>query len=274
MQKRIWFFSALTLCLCHALIVGRGSFVLAQSKYTETSVQGGGSIRGIVKLVGAIPKLEQLAIAKDDKVCGRKKSSPRLVVGRNMGVANAIVYVEGITQGKKFSDTPKSTLNQHKCEYEPHILLVSPRTQLEIVNSHKVLHNVHSYDVEADMKTIFNIAQPIVGQRTTVRQRPRNNTGLAVATCDAGHPWMSAYIMYIDHPYYALTDSQGNFILEDIPPGSYNLKMWHEGVAITRTEMERETVKKYYYEEPYESVREVAVLSGQTATVSFELSLR
>lgn len=274
MEKRIWFFPVLMLCLCHVFIAGRGNAVLAQTIYRETDVRDGGSIRGTVRLVGDIPKLEQLTITKDDKICGKKKPSPRFVIGKNMGVANTLVYVEGITQGKKFVDIPKVTLNQNKCEYQPHILLVSPRSQLEIVNGDKVLHNVHSYDVGGEMKTIFNIAQPIVGQRTMVKQKPKNNTGLALATCDAGHPWMSAYIMYIDHPYYALTDSQGNFTLDDIPPGTYNLKMWHEGVTITKREMERGGVKKYYYEEPYESVREVTILSGQTATVAFEFSLR
>ena len=274
MQKRTWFFPVILLCLCHVLIAGRGTVVLAQATYKETDIRNGGSVRGNVRLVGAVPKLEQLAITKDEKVCGKKKPSPRLGVSKNMGVANTIVYLEGITQGKKFADIPKVTLNQHNCEYKPHILLVSPKSQLEIVNDDKVLHNVHSYDVGAEMQTIFNIAQPIVGQRTTVKQRPKNKTGLAFATCDAGHPWMSAYIMYIDHPYYTLTDSEGNFILSGIPPGSYTLKMWHEGVTIIRTEMERGGVRKYYYEEPYESIREITVPPGQSVTVSFEFSLR
>ena len=274
LNARVVLFSIMILCLTHALAGGRGNGAMAQTSYKETEVPNGGSIRGTVRFVGVVPQLVQLPISKDDKVCGKKKASPRLVVGKNQGVANTIIYLEGITSGKRFPDSSTVTMNQYKCEYSPHILLVPPRSILEIVNSDKVLHNVHTYDVGAQMKTVFNIAQPIVGQRTVVKQKPKNNRGLAFATCDAGHPWMSAYVMYMDNPYCTLTDSNGNFTLEDIPPGSYTLKMWHEGVSITRTEMERESVKKYTYEEPYESIQEITILPGQSKTVTFEFSLR
>jgi len=45
--------------------------------------------------------------------------------------------------------------------------------------------------------------------------------------CDL-HPWMSSYILIKKHPYYALTDSKGSFQLTDVPPGKYELGVWHE----------------------------------------------
>ena len=264
--------ATLAFFLSHALIDGRG--ILANDRYKAADVQEGGSIRGIVRLTSGARKAEAMAVSKDDRICGKSKPSPRLVVGKDGGVANTLVYIHGIVRGKKFGDVEKVTLNQTKCEYQPHIVLVPPDAEFEIVNSDKILHNVHAYDISADMKTIFNIAQPIAGQKTTVKARPKDGSGLALATCDAGHPWMSAFIVYMEHPYYTVTDASGSFVLKDVPPGTYTLKMWHEGVRVARTELEKGVVKKYYYEEPYEAEQEVTVPPSGMATVSYDLSLR
>ena len=258
----------------HAFFGGRGGVFAAETPYKEIDVSDGGTIRGTVKLVGRAANAGELSVTKDEKICGRKKPSPRLVVGKNNGVGNAIVYLEDISRGKKFNGDRIVSLEQRKCEYLPHVVLLPLRGELEIVNDDKILHNVHAYDTDAEMKTLFNIAQPIKGQRTPIKQTPKKKAGLVLTTCDAGHPWMSAHIMYTGHPYYTVTDANGNFVLNDVPPGSYTLKMWHEGVTVTKTEMENGKVKKYTFEEPYEIVQQITVPSHGTATTDFELSLR
>jgi len=45
--------------------------------------------------------------------------------------------------------------------------------------------------------------------------------------CDV-HPWMGAYIGVVNHPFYAVTDENGNFTIENLPAGEYTLKAWHE----------------------------------------------
>jgi hypothetical protein len=145
---------------------------------------------------------------------------------------------------------------------------------MEIVNNDPVLHNVHTYSTREKHRTIFNIAQPIKGQRTPIRPTLFKTRGIVMATCDAGHPWMSAYIVLADHPYYAVTDANGKYTLDNVPPGTYRLKMWHEGVAATRVEMENGKPKLYEYEEPYELVQEVTVTEGGKVEVNFDLALR
>ena len=52
--------------------------------------------------------------------------------------------------------------------------------------------------------------------------------------CDV-HSWMTAWWVVQEHPYYALTDTDGVFSLEEIPPGTYTLEAWHETLGtITR----------------------------------------
>ncbi|MBX2989697.1 MAG: hypothetical protein KF749_00865 [Bacteroidetes bacterium] len=245
--------------------------LLAAQPYKAIVVKEGGTISGVVRLQGSLPKLD-FDITKDNDWCGTKKKSPRLVVGKNNGVANAVISLVGIAEGKKHLYGGKYILDQRKCEYVPHVLLLPMGSPLEIVNSDAVLHNVHTY--EGSGRTIFNIAQPIKGVRFPVKASQFAMPGAYHATCDAGHPWMSAYVIATEHPYYVLSNPVGKFELRDVPPGTYKLKMWHEGVNVTRTELDGKKAKVYYYEPPYEKIREVVVQRNGNISVDFMLELR
>jgi hypothetical protein len=145
---------------------------------------------------------------------------------------------------------------------------------MEIVNSDATLHNVHTFMPGQEERTLFNIAQPVKGFKYPVKSQQFQTPGMYPATCDAGHPWMSAYIVVAGHPYYAVTDADGRFTLTNVPPGTYRLKMWHEGVAVTRTAMERGKAKAYTFEAPYEEVQEVTVGPSGNVMVDFSLVLR
>ena len=49
---------------------------------------------------------------------------------------------------------------------------------------------------------------------------------------------MSAYIVVTDHPYYAVTDLYGEYELSDVPPGTYQLKVWHESLGVQEKRIE------------------------------------
>lgn len=244
---------------------------LSQPAYRTIEVKDGGKISGFVRLSADVPDGLEFPVQKDNDWCGTKKKSPRLVVGKEKGVGNAVISLEGISAGKKFAEG-KYVLDQRKCEYVPHVMLLPIGAPLVIVNSDAVLHNVHTYGTQG--RTVFNIAQPIKGVRFPVNPSKFSVPGAYHATCDAGHPWMSAYIIVTDHPYYAISDVNGKFELSDVPPGMYRIRMWHEGVHVTRTDMSGLTVKAYQYEAPYEEVREIVMPAGGNVTVDFALELR
>ncbi len=70
------------------------------------------------------------------------------------------------------------------------------------------------------------------------------------ATCDA-HAWMQGWIVVAEHPYYAVTGSDGSFKLTNVPAGSYKLRVWHETLG--------------------EVTKEVTTKPGEETKVSFEL---
>ena len=119
-------------------------------------------------------------------------------------------------------------------------------------------------------QTVFNYAQARQGQKETV-DMTMTKPGLVHLSCEAGHPWMSAYIYVAKDPYVALTDSNGEFVIKDVPPGTYTIKMWHEGVTLKKI---NKALQTYEYEAPYEISQEVTVMANSEATVNFDFSLR
>jgi hypothetical protein len=247
----------------------------AQSGYREIPVNNGGTISGTVRLSGTVPPAEQMEITKDPASCGRHKRSPRLELGKNNCVKNAVVYLEGILEGKKLDRSGTFIVNQQNCEYSPHITIVPQGAQLVITNSDPILHNVHAYDDVHSRQTAFNIAQPIRGQKTIVKQAALARCGEEISlTCDAGHPWMNGYIFTVVHPYYTVTDKDGHYKLDNIPPGMYTMVVWHEGVGVTNKEMEQGKINKYLFEESYKVVKKAIVPANGNTTEDFDLVLR
>ncbi|MEW6510054.1 MAG: carboxypeptidase regulatory-like domain-containing protein [Bacteroidota bacterium] len=265
-------FHYVALAVLAALVVTVVSPLRGQQAYRERPVALDGTVKGTVKLRGPATGEQWELVTKDTDYCGKRKSSQRLLVGKGSGVENAVVYLEAIAGGKKFSPTARVTLRQRSCEYEPHILLLPPNAELEIVNDDPVLHNVHAYDVRPVRRSVFNIAQPLKGQRTRLGADQLRGEGEVVATCDAGHPWMSGYVFRMAHPYYAVTNRSGEYLLENVPPGRYTLKMWHEGVAVRSSRVGVGAPPTV--EDPYELSQEISVAPRTTCTADFELVLR
>ncbi len=109
--------------------------------------------------------------------------------------------------------------------------MFSPRVQgamvgesVKISSNDLVLHNTHPQNAETNA-TIYNIALPFKGFSVT-KPLP-GSPGLIKIKCDA-HESMHAWIMELDHPYYATTGADGHFTIKDVPPGTYTLVAWHE----------------------------------------------
>ncbi|MEK6600522.1 MAG: carboxypeptidase regulatory-like domain-containing protein [Candidatus Binatota bacterium] len=207
----------LTAFLSAVLLVFPLSSLLA---YEGGAVGGGGTISGVVKFKGAAPAPKKLEVTKDKEVCAKTaKSDPGLIVsGGNL--VNAVVSITDIKKGKKL-EPQKVTLDQNGCEYKPHVLAFVAGSTVEILNPDGILHNVHSY---SKVNSPFNIAQPKF--KKTITQKI-DKPEVIKLQCDV-HGWMSGWFFVAENPYFSVTDNSGSFKLTDVPPGTYNLEVWHE----------------------------------------------
>ncbi len=135
-------------------------------------------------------------------------------------MANAVVVLKGVPA----EPAPmEGLIDQVNCQFVPHAQVLPVGSTLRVTSSDPVLHNAHG--LSEDGSTVFNVAVPFPGVEAPVKL---DEPGVIKLRCDAGHTWMSAYVVTTENAHFALTDADGQFTLENIPAGSYELEIWHE----------------------------------------------
>ncbi len=192
----------------------------------QADADGRGAIVGRVVFDGDRPQPQALTVSKDVEVCGKTQKFPEaLLVGPDRGIKNAVVFLRAFAGGTPLSRPASNpTVDQRDCVYTPHVLLVPAGATLDIKNSDGILHNIHTY---SEKNPAFNTAQP---KFKKIISKTFAQPEIIRVTCDV-HDWMTAWVVVQDHPYYALTDATGAFQLGDIPPGEYELRVWHEALG-------------------------------------------
>jgi plastocyanin len=222
------------------IVLGGG----AAGAYREGPVTGGGTIAGRVHVRGDVAPLPPQPVFKEKEFCGDTTGDDRLQTNAAGDVAGAVVYLVGIEAGKPVPRTTPVELRNQKCAFVPHVVAASVGQTLEIKNEDPFLHDAHAI---LGPETLFNLAIPKGRTVHHVLEKP----GIIHVTCNVRHTWMHAYLFVTDQPYVAATDASGRFSLDQVPPGTYRIAMWHELLGARE--------------------REVTVTAGRTATVDFEL---
>ncbi|MBI4547549.1 MAG: carboxypeptidase regulatory-like domain-containing protein [Ignavibacteriae bacterium] len=186
-----------------------------------------GNIKGKVDFKGTKPNPTEIKMIADPNCikihAGKKVTSDQVVVNTNNTLRHVFVYVKKGLEGKKFpKPTQKVTIDQQGCTYHPHLFGMMASQPLEIINSDPTMHNIHALPKNSKQ---FNIAQPRKGmKRVQTFDKPEV---MVKIKCDV-HPWMAAYVGVLDHPFYAVTDDQGNYEIKNLPAGDYEIEAWHE----------------------------------------------
>jgi hypothetical protein len=253
------------------LLVGACA-AFGQSDYRVISVSNGGTISGTVKWAGPLPRNVDFPVTKDPQVCDpdSKKTTDleRLIVGPQGGVANTVVYLKNISRGKALElPEQRRHLDQKDCRYIPHILLVPENGVLSMQSSDATLHIVHM-----DGAATLNLPFPFPDR---VSSRTLSNPGLVHVRCNGGHTWMSAELLVVRQPYYAVTSGSGEFELTDVPPGTYQIVAWHEGRSTGKQpSLDVSTgsnVDRPVFAEPKTWVQSVTVGNNEAVVVNFAI---
>ena len=150
---------------------------------------------------------------------------------------DVVVYLEGESLKKEYSlPEEHSALDQKNLVFIPKVLPILKGTTVDFLNSDDVQHNVFAPGKVEE----FNLGTWGFGG---VRDYTFNKPGEVIILCNV-HSEMVAYIIILENPYFAKTDKEGNFRIENIPLGTYVLKTWHEKMKSTPQEIavaQRET---------------------------------
>ena len=191
--------------------------------YRVVLVENAGHVTGVIRFGGDPPARKSIEVTKDREVCGKVDHfTEDLIVSSDKGLANVVVSLTDIRQGKAMaSEAGSIRLDQKNCVFIPHVLVAPAGETIDIYNEDGILHNIHTF---SEKNRPFNKAQPKFLKKINVEFSEPETIKV---NCDA-HGWMSAWIVVADNPYFAVTDGNGRFRLDEIPPGTYSLKFWHE----------------------------------------------
>lgn len=219
--------------------------------YEAIEVEHGGSIEGTITLEGSVPEPKgfNLITFPDPAYCGRISNGRgwRLlhdfVVGHQGGLKDAIVLLEGVEAGKPF-EVSVPLIEARDCMFQPFMTVVRNGHAVEVINMDPVMHDIQGYEtsLEAGARVLFNT--PLVMNHQHRRgdlhalhnHAPGKslvgpiylNKGRRTFYMQCGfHAYMESWAMAVNNPYYALTDAEGKFKIDQIPPGTYQLVVWH-----------------------------------------------
>ncbi len=213
--------------------------------YEVVEVKNGATIKGVVSFKGTLPADETIAIDRDVEVCGKEQKLNKYII-TDSKVKNAVVFIDRPQKGKPLSaDTPVD-LTIKNCKVEPLVSVGFVGGRFRFKNDDSILHTLQpklwlEYQRRVsdrplkDGATIYNIAFPrkgrVIEKPIKESHRYQPDTGLIRVTSNT-HTWMRGYVFAFDHPYAAVTDDKGSFALENLLPGEYVLKVWHEGLGM------------------------------------------
>lgn len=140
-----------------------------------------------------------------------------VVSAKGKPIQNAVVWLEGSPKSRPMS---KAIIDQRDRKFVPHVSVVTVGTTISFPNNDYYYHNVFA---EFDAKKFDLGMYP----RGSSKEQKFSKPGLVALLCSV-HSEMSAYVMVVDTPYYAVTNSKGEFSIPSIEAGSYDLKAWHE----------------------------------------------
>lgn len=156
----------------------------------------------------------------------------------------AVVYLETAPRGA-FDDVGprRARLDQRDEMFVPHVIAIQVGTTVDFPNNDRTYHNVFSL---SRVKS-FDLGRYAAGRSKSVTfDRP----GIVRVFCDI-HSHMNAWILVFAHPFFAVTDADGRFRIDGIPPGTYTVAVWNEAASAES--------------------RTVVVASGDEADVAFTL---
>lgn len=181
-----------------------------------------GTITGVVGFEGELPAQPEQKRDADPK-CPQHITDDAIVVNHGR-LANVLVRIANGTMGQHAAPAQPVVLAQTGCTYAPRVVGLVAGQKLVVRNADKTFHNV--WGTLATGKELWNKPQAPGAPQLELDASAAKPGDVVEIKCGV-HPWMHAYAVVMDHPYFAVTDDKGKFEITGLPIGTYTLEAWH-----------------------------------------------
>lgn len=185
-----------------------------------------GILGGTVTFIGKKPPAQSISMDSEE-ACQKLHPTPVRLSPVRSGtggvLADVFVYIKSGLEGKAFAPPQRAVvLDQKDCMFVPRVVALRAGQTLTVQNSDPVSHNIHP--MPANNREWNQQQSP--GAANLERRFSRPEIMIPVK-CNV-HAWMRSYIGVLEHPYFAVTSTDGRFEWADVPPGEYVIAAWHE----------------------------------------------
>ncbi len=207
---------------------GNTSSSAAPSANAQIDPATAGSVSGTIHFNGKAPTPIVIDMAQDP-ACSEGSTTPNMTeqyVVQDGRLANVFVYVQGGLGNRIYMPTKtRVVLDQKGCRYIPHVIGAMGGQPVEFRNSDRTMHNIHIVSPGSDDRSGFDISQaPMAG----TEQHVFRATGLMIPVRCNNHPWMEAFLNVVQNPFFAVSNVDGTYQIQGLPPGTYTLVAVHE----------------------------------------------
>jgi len=236
-----------------------------------------GQLRGRIEWAGPAPEFLTTSAAIPHGEVFQTKSMPRpyqwIVDPKSQGLAGVLIELAGIPGDQVGAWSAGSveirsenyiwqTLQNHQPQWGPGlcrlgepVAFTSTEPELQVLRARGVL-------------TLgLTFTQP--GQRSLTALRP----GWLHLSSGASYHWQAADVRICEHPYFCVSNKQGDFELTGVPPGSYTLRYWVRRPEILRQERDPESGLPFrtIFAAPHEGQMPVQIQPKTPTTVSLSI---
>jgi plastocyanin len=138
---------------------------------------------------------------------------------------NAVIWltpVKGLVRPlpRAQDSVSRPQLVQKNKQFVPHVIAVEVGSVVDFPNHDPFFHNVFS---------LFNGKRFDLGlyEAGSTRSVHFDRAGICYIFCNI-HPQMSAIVVVVDTPYFAVSNRKGDVVIPDVPAGQYKLNLWEE----------------------------------------------
>ena len=201
---------------------------------------GFATIKGRFLFQGTVPAPIELQITKDVDVCrpgGKPVLVPQVDVDpQSKGVANVLIFLatkipagDPKWEHESYAATRDALLSgnrafdQKNCQFLSPIYALRSTQTLEIVNSDPVSHNTMISPSTPKVQPL-NVTIPVGGK---VTWKPGGAAKQPIPVSCSIHPWMRAFVISRDDPYFAVSAKDGTFEINNVPAGvELEFRIW------------------------------------------------
>lgn len=163
-------------------------------------------------------------------ICANPVKQDLVIDKTSKGIGNVFVYLRTasvIHPDLPSSKMPSAVFDVKECQFTPHCSLIRTGQTVMLKSQDRFVHNPHTYTAR---NTPDSLLIPGVDREGLPLKLDAAETLPMQVKCNM-HPWMQAYWLILDHPYAALSATDGTFSIKKLPVGEHEFRIWHERVG-------------------------------------------